>query len=226
LLCAQPPADTNKVQTASVKDTLKVRKASKAVTIVKVDTAIKTGTILHVDSTIKIDSTLKVDSSITKPAVVTDNAINKYNETIQYALENNQYLNTSKLPIASSSKKMTETFTDLIFYTLLGALLLLAFLRFFYSRYFNNLFRVFFNTSLRQSQLTDQLLQAQLASMLFNLFFVVTGGLYSYFLLLHYHWVNADNTLLVIGSSIFVLALIYFIKFVTLKFTGLRAIKR
>jgi hypothetical protein len=123
-------------------------------------------------------------------------------------------------PIAINSKEMTANFTDLIFYMLLSVLLLLAFLRFFYTRYFNNLFRVFFNTSLRQSQLTDQLLQAKLASMLFNLFFVVTGGLYIYFLLLHYQWVASDNAVLVIAASIFMLSLIYFIKFLTLKFTG------
>jgi hypothetical protein len=115
---------------------------------------------------------------------------------------------------------MLATYTDLIFYIILSTLLLLAFLRFFYTRYFNNLFRVFFNTSLRQSQLTDQLLQAQLASMLFNLFFVVTGGLYSYFLLLYYKWVTTENAVLVISACTFTLAFIYLIKYLTLKFTG------
>jgi len=87
-------------------------------------------------------------------------------------------------------------------------------------RYFNNLFRVFFNTSLRQSQLTDQLLQSKLASMLFNMFFTVTGGLYIYLLLLHYQWISADNKLFFISACVIILAIIYAIKFITLKFTG------
>jgi hypothetical protein len=190
LLCAQQPTDSNLVKQVILKDTA------------------------------RIDSTLKIDSITPKPALVIASPLDKYNELMQYVLEHNLYLNTKAKPIATSSKEMAATSTDLIFYIILSTLLLLAFLRFFYPRYFNNLFRVFFNTSLRQSQLTDQLLQAQLASMLFNLFFVVTGGLYSYFLLLHYKWVTSDNAVLVIGASILLLALIYFVKYLTLKFTG------
>lgn len=63
-----------------------------------------------------------------------------------------------------------------LFYWLLSWTGLLAFLRFFYPRYFDNLFRVFFNTSLRQSQLTDQLLQSKLPSLLFNFFSAVVVG--------------------------------------------------
>ena len=64
-----------------------------------------------------------------------------------------------------------------MFYLIAGIVLLLAFFKYFNSRYFTNLFRVFFNTSLRQSQLTDQLLQAKLPSLLFNLFFILSGGI-------------------------------------------------
>ena len=172
------------------------------------------------NDTLKKDSTLKIDSITAKPLVIIATPLSKYNQTIEYALSQNLYLNTSSAPVSHSSKQMAVSFTDFIFYVILSTLLLLAFLRFFYTRYFNNLFRVFFNTSLRQSQLTDQLLQAQLASMLFNLFFVITGGLYIYFLLVHYKWVATDNAVLVIGASIFILTLIYLVKYLTLKFTG------
>jgi len=191
-LCAQLPADSTLVQPAITKETIK-----------------------------KDTTPIKIDSIASKPVVpVATTPLSKYLETMQYAVAQNLYLNTNLLPVAVGSKEMAPTFTDLIFYIILSILLLLAFLRFFYTRYFNNLFRVFFNTSLRQSQLTDQLLQAQLASMLFNLFFIVTGGLYSYFLLLHYHWVKADNAVLVISASVVILAIIYLIKYLTLKFTG------
>jgi hypothetical protein len=99
-------------------------------------------------------------------------------------------------------------------------ILLLAFLKYFYSRYFNNLFRVFFNTSLRQSQLTDQLLQAKLPSFLFNIFFVISGGIYVYVLLSHFQLAKAGNEWIYVFSSIALMGLIYIIKFCTLKFTG------
>ena len=96
----------------------------------------------------------------------------------------------------------------------------MAIIKYFYSRYFNNLFRVFFNTSLRQSQLTDQLLQAKLPSLFFNLFFILSGGTYIYFLLLHYGLLNTQHIGVLIFSCIAILGLVYFVKFSTLKFTG------
>jgi len=79
---------------------------------------------------------------------------------------------------------------------------------------------VFFNTSLRQNQITDQLLQAKQPSFLFNIFFIISGGIYVYVLLAHYQLTDADNEWLFIFSSIALMGLIYFIKFCTLKFTG------
>jgi hypothetical protein len=97
---------------------------------------------------------------------------------------------------------------------------LLACCRFFFARYFTNLLRVFFNTSLRQSQLTDQLLQAKLPSLLFNSYFIVAGGLYGYFLLLHYHWITETHKWLLIAGCIGATGIVYIVKFSALKFTG------
>jgi hypothetical protein len=79
---------------------------------------------------------------------------------------------------------------------------------------------VFFNTSLRQNQITDQLLQAKLPSFLFNIFFVISGGIYVYVLLSYYGFFNAGYKWSIILSSITLMGLIYFVKFCTLKFTG------
>ena len=49
----------------------------------------------------------------------------------------------------------------IFFYIMAGLLLFLGIMKTVYSRYFTTLFRVFFNTSLRQTQLTDQLEQHQ-----------------------------------------------------------------
>jgi len=172
-----------------------------------------TPTIDPVSSSL-IDSVPVMKDSILPPAR------QSYNNTLQRVLSESSFLNIAGVPAAAASKERLEASTTLIFYVALGIVMLLAFLRFFYTRYFNNLFRVFFNTSLRQSQLTDQLLQAKQISLFFNIFFVITGGFYIYLLLTHFNWVVPANPLLLISICTLTLATVYFMKFVILKFTG------
>lgn len=132
----------------------------------------------------------------------------------------NKLLNSEAEPVSFSVQLKKENNKDEMFYLIAGMLLVLAFFKYFYSRYFANLFRVFFNSSLRQSQLTDQLLQAKLPSLLFNIFFIISGGIYIYILLLHYQVINNSEKWVMLISSIALLGLIYFVKYCTLKFTG------
>lgn len=132
----------------------------------------------------------------------------------------NKLLNVDGEPVSLAVQFKKVKSKDTIFYLIAGMVLLLAFFKYFFNRYFANLFRVFFNTSLRQSQLTDQLLQAKLPSLLFNLFFIVSGGLYVYILLVHYQFITEDKKWIMIFSSVGILGLIYLIKYCTLKFTG------
>ncbi len=166
-----------------------------------------------------VTSAVTKDSVSAKPVVKPSQA-GVYQQTMEQLLKNNIFLVSNATPVATAYQERKSSQTELKFYILLGTILFLSFLRFFYARYFNNLFRVFFNTSLRQGQLTDQLLQAKLASMLFNLFFAISGGLYIYFLLIHHGWISEENSLVALSMSVGILALIYFIKFLTLKFTG------
>jgi len=132
----------------------------------------------------------------------------------------NKLLNTTAEPVSLAVQPKKMRSSDAFFYLVAFMVLLLAFLRYFYSRYFANLFRVFFNTSLRQNQITDQLLQAKLPSFLFNIFFVVSAGIYVYVLLSHYRLFTADNKWLAVFISVVLMGLVYFIKYCTLKFTG------
>ncbi|MEP7237079.1 MAG: DUF4271 domain-containing protein [Ferruginibacter sp.] len=132
----------------------------------------------------------------------------------------NKLLNLDGEPVSIAVQVKKNNSKDTMFYIIAGMILFLAFFKYFYNRYFTNLFRVFFNTSLRQSQLTDQLLQAKLPSLFFNLFFVVSAGIYVYILLSYYHFIDAENKLVLILFSITLVSLIYFIKFCILKFTG------
>jgi len=140
--------------------------------------------------------------------------------TVQKIIKDNKLLNSSGKPFAMVTYPRKQSLQDTLFYVILIVVALLAFFRFFYIRYFNNLFRVFFNTSLRQSQLTDQLLQAKLPSLFFNLIFVVSGGLFIYFLLQYFGWITESSPLTLICICSFGVAAIYLLKFITLKFTG------
>lgn len=170
------------------------------------------------DSLLISDSTFYKQDSL-RPVVLPDTSVPAVVKAPVVQLQN-RFLNTDTAPVSLSVDFRKETNTDSLFYLITGVVLLLACFRFFYNRYFTNLFRVFFNTSLRQSQLTDQLLQAKLPSLLFNLFFVISGGIYAYILLTHYALIHDDKRWLMIGVSTAVIGIIYLVKYSTLKFTG------
>jgi len=140
-------------------------------------------------------------------------------EKVAFLLKN-KLLNSDAEPVSLAVELKKNRSRDIFFYLVAGMVLLLAFLKYFYSRYFTNLFRVFFNTSLRQNQITDQLLQAKLPSFLFNIFFVISGGIYIYVLLSHYYLTGTGNQWVFILASVALTGLAYFIKYCTLKFTA------
>jgi hypothetical protein len=162
---------------------------------------------------------LLIDSSLMRKNDVIDFA-SPYNVAFNKILASNQLLNTSTKPISWVIQEKKRIPKDRLFYLVAIIISLLAFLRFVYTRYFNNLFRFFFNASLRQSQLIEQLLQAKLPSLLFNVLFMFSGGLYIYLLLMHNHWIINMDFWQILAYCTFSLGLIYLIKFFTIKFTG------
>ncbi|HUS01815.1 MAG TPA: DUF4271 domain-containing protein [Chitinophagaceae bacterium] len=140
--------------------------------------------------------------------------------TFSSLLKKNKYLNVETTPVSLAVKQKAITGKEFLFYLLGIVILLLAIFKAFYAKYFNNIFRVFFNTSLRQNQLTDLLLQAKLPSLIFNTFFVINVGLYAWLLLDHYKLLEENNNYLFIGLSVLFIALVYFGKFLSLKMIG------
>lgn len=171
------------------------------------------------DSVIVQDDSLQIQPITTDSSGSTDSVKQVIAARPVFKLKN-KLLNSDAAPVSFVVQFKKVKSKDSQFYLIAVVVLLLGFLKYFYKRYFTNLFRVFFNTSLRQSQLTDQLLQAKLPSLLFNLFFVISAGIYVYILLSWFHLIKADNKWIVIFSSIALMGLIYFIKFCALKFTG------
>ncbi|MGC4035729.1 MAG: DUF4271 domain-containing protein [Chitinophagaceae bacterium] len=126
---------------------------------------------------------------------------------------------TSPPVILGSDIKRVER-KELIFYLLIGLLMLFALLKIVFAKYFNDLFRLFFRRTLKQRQITEQLSQTPLPSLIFNGFFVVIGGLYLAFLLQYYGMENQQNFWLLTSYCCAGLAIMYFLKFISLKFTG------
>ena len=172
------------------------------------------------DSIIIQKDSLQLDSLQIKPVADSVDSIKPSVSKTPVFLLKNKLPNSDAPPVSLAVQFKKQKSGESLFYLIMVMVLLLGCLKYFYNRYFTNLFRVFFNTSLRQSQLTDQLLQAKLPSLLFNLFFVISGGLYVFILLKHYQMVADENNRVLFFSSVIIVGLIYLVKFCTLKFTG------
>jgi Domain of unknown function (DUF4271) len=165
----------------------------------------------------KPDSVFIQKDSLQAPVIT---ITNQYESALQTIQKQNTFLNSQGTPVNMAVKIKKTKPTDTIFYLLATLVFLMGLIKFFFARYFTNLFKVFFNTSFRQSQLADQLLQAKLPSLFFNAFFIISGGVYIYFLLLQYKFITDIHQWKILASCIMVLGLVYLAKFSTLKFTG------
>ncbi len=172
---------------------------------------------------IAIPGSVPLNSTALKPSDSLSKILNAPANVKPYGLKEilkeNIFLNSSTSTVSVIQSPRNYIPKDLVFYLLALILLFLGILKIVWPRYFSNLVRVFFNTSLRQGQLTDQLLQAKLPSMLFNIFFIVIGGWYIY-LLLNYFGKATYNNWNVLAICIAGLFLVYVAKFCTLKFAG------
>ncbi len=147
--------------------------------------------------------------------------LQRYDTTVAHLFKDLRFMNFTGKPVARQMLLKKSPAKDHFFYLVAVMVLFLGCIRFFYSRYFGNLFRIFFNTSLRQSQLTDQLLQAKLPSLLFNTFFIISAGFFAFFALLQFNLVkNGIEWWKLLPACVIIVALIYIGKFFTLKFTG------
>lgn len=136
-------------------------------------------------------------------------------------LRHHPYFNFSSPPLflpASILRKIAGK--ELLFYLLLFLLIIFAILRRAFPKYFGDLFRLFFRTTLKQRQIRDQLMQTPLPSLLMNGFFVVSGGLYCAFLVQHFELNPVNNFWLLSLYCCLGLSVAYFIKFLGLKVSG------
>lgn len=144
----------------------------------------------------------------------------QYKSLSQRLFEKNAFFDFSSPPLAIRSDKKEFHGKELLFYTLITLLLFFAFIRMSFPKYLLDLFRVAFRTTIKQRQISEQLVQAPLPSLLLNFFFLCTVGLYITFVLQHYQLATKYNFWLLYLYCFVGLTVIYLIKFLSLKFFG------
>jgi Domain of unknown function (DUF4271) len=210
LICLYPAAifaqvDSTNIQTDSLrKDSIRPKPR-----IIKItnSTKLMDSAILHIDSLLLKDS-IRVNDSL--------RSVQQAADSLQIKLAENQL----PIQILKEGDKKIFTGKEYLFYYLIFLLILFGLLRRAFAKYFYDLFRVFFKTTLKQRQTQEQLLQSSLASVLMNSFFILSAGLYVNFLLQYFQLVMSDNFWLQYVYCAGALAAIYSVKYIGLKITG------
>lgn len=130
------------------------------------------------------------------------------------------HLNIFSPPQAFLEEKKTDINKDWLFYYTLGLLLIFGLLRLSYPRYFKDLFRFFFRTSLRINQIREQLVQSGQQSLFFNIFFGLSFGLYVYLLSNYYHVTTMLDSWMIPVVAAAALLVLYVGKYFFLRLSG------
>jgi len=182
-----------------------------------------TASITHTDSsslftgdtaTGVIADTLKKDSVILKSF----DALWR-EDSLYRKLLNNPYLLSKGDPVYLVVKERIAESKDEVFYLVAGLLAFLGFIKLIFPRYFANIFRLFFQPSFRQKQTREQLLQSNLPSLLLNLFFILSAGLYLALLVKYYQVIDISFWLLYLYAALLLLVL-YAAKYLFITFSG------
>jgi len=109
---------------------------------------------------------------------------------------------------------------DYLFYLLLLLLLYFGLVKVLFEKYVYTLFLLFFRAPLRKQQIREQLLQAPLPSLLLNILFIVSSGLYASFLINLYHLDHHFEFPILVAFCCASLFVVYLVKFSLLKLCG------
>jgi len=123
-------------------------------------------------------------------------------------------------PVNQIATKRKWEGKEAFFYATIALLIFFALIRNVFNKYLQDLFRLFFRTTLRQRQIKEQMLEVPLPSLLLNILFILSGALYLNLVLRQYHLGKQYNFWLLLIYCIAGLAIIYIVKFITLKLCG------
>lgn len=172
-----------------------------------------------IDSTVIVDSIAKQDSvpvliKAERPGIL---LFKRQKDTS--LLQSNPFFEfTNPMRYSITIKKWLGK--EAIFYSIVALLIFFALVKNGFGRYVGDLFKTYFRTGINQKHAKEQLLQNPLPSLLLNLFFVLSIGMFLALLLQYFKlgldfnfwWLYLYCTLGLIG--------IYLVKFISLKFVG------
>jgi hypothetical protein len=173
------------------------------------------------DSLRRLDS-LQADSLARVPPPIRDTI----RPVLQYPFTSDSFLYRKRPffsftdPVRYSISEKHWQGKEVIFYSIIGLLILFALIKNSFRRYLSDLFSSYFRTTVRQRQIKEQLLQSPLPSLLFNIFFLFSGALFLSLLIQHFTLVEEVPFWLLALYCTAALAVIYAGKFVLLKFFG------
>lgn len=181
-----------------------------------IDSIIQSDTVHLISSTDPVSKMPKKDSGwIINPSEPL------FNQNLSWQLmKRHPYFGFSSTPITIRAATRQVNGKEFLFYLLVLMLLLLAILRHSFPKYFKDLIRLFFRTSINQSQIREQMMENPLPSLLWNGYFVVSGGFYIAILFQHLKLNPVDNFWLLFLFASLGLTGIYLIKFLGLKISG------
>jgi hypothetical protein len=172
--------------------------------------------ITIVEDSLKIDSIRK--DSIARMAVKYPIVTNT--DTLTYEkYYTSAWLPFEKTPVFDIIAERKPSGKELLFYILTGLVAILAAIRLIFPKYFKNLFLLFMQTSIRQKQTREQLLQNNLASVFLNILSIASAGLYITLLIQYKQWVDLPFYHLLLYSEGF-LFIVYLGKYIFLAFSG------
>jgi hypothetical protein len=164
------------------------------------------------DTTVLADSLVKaIDTVPAKP-------------TYSFLLDSSIYNRQPYFSFTNATQRMVTVKSwedkDAFFYITIALLIYFALVRNGFGRYTKDLFGLFFRTSLKQRQVKEQLMQVPLPSLLLNILFFLSGGLFIKLVLQYLGLGTGYNFWLLLLYCIAGLALVYIVKFITLKICG------
>jgi hypothetical protein len=218
------------------KDTIPVREQHHDTPGIKKDTTVKTPTdtaqIAVKDSTVIADSirpakapvvVSRPDSEIPVASVMKGAAQPEPQPTMrnfQNILRNHPYFNFYGQGVKITEQLKKASRDESMFYFLCALLFYLGFIRVAFIKYIDNLKTLFLRVTMRQQQIRDQVLQSPLPSLMLNILFVISGGLFLSFVADYYNIVPGMNRWLLLFYCSVLLAVIYMGKFIILKMVG------
>jgi hypothetical protein len=174
------------------------------------------------DSTLKAISrdTIIVDTTLLKKFTFSDSDPSLYGNAVRSYIDSHPYYNTSAPARKMENGRRQVPRSDWIFYLFTASLGFFGIIRMSFTRYMDDLFRVFFNKVLRQNQLREQLAQNSLPSLLMNIFSILSGGTFLYFLDLVGVRRNSGESWRTLGLYVLGLFVLFVCKYLLLRFAG------